>query len=88
VRVRPDIVFAGQHLAVFIDGCFWHSCPLHGNEPRANSQYWGPKLARNRLRDERVNDALGHAGWEVLRIWEHVPPEEAARQVIASLRNR
>src|SRR4051794_30299819 len=43
--VRPDLVFTRVRLAVFVDGCFWHCCPEHGNAPRANTAYWAPKLA-------------------------------------------
>lgn len=85
VTVRPDIVFLGVKLAVFIDGCFWHSCPIHGTSPKANSQYWGPKLLRNRERDTLVSTALRTAGWEVLRIWEHETPEDAAKRILERL---
>jgi DNA mismatch endonuclease, patch repair protein len=79
--VRPDIVFTRARIAVFVDGCFWHCCPEHGNQPRANSDYWGPKLARNVARDRAVGEALGRGGWEVLRVWEHEPVWQAATQV-------
>lgn len=69
--VRPDIVFTRARLAVFVDGCFWHACPIHGTEPRANTDYWRPKLARNVARDRAVDAALRQAGWRVLRAWEH-----------------
>src|SRR6266542_4368518 len=46
VQVRPDVVFTRQRVAIFIDGCFWHACPDHGNVPRANTLYWAPKLER------------------------------------------
>ena len=65
--VRPDIVFTRARLAVFVDGCFWHCCPIHGNQPRANTDYWRPKLARNVARDRAVDEALAAAGWSVLR---------------------
>src|SRR5207248_1873864 len=26
---RADLVFPTKRLAVFVDGCFWHSCPTH-----------------------------------------------------------
>ena len=84
-RVRPDIVFTRQRLAVFIDGCFWHRCPEHGTSPRANIRYWAAKLERNVARDLRVNLALDAAGWTVLRIWEHVAPAKAATLIITSL---
>jgi len=30
---KPDFVFAGLGLAVFVDGCFWHGCPEHATWP-------------------------------------------------------
>ena len=83
--VRADIAFPRRRLAVFVDGCFWHQCPWHGNVPRANSRYWAPKLARNVERDKRVTSALEDEGWRVLRIWEHVEPSDGADQVTQSL---
>lgn len=83
LRVRPDIAFTRQRIAVFLDGCFWHRCPQHGSTPRANSDYWGPKLDRNVERDRLVDERLREAGWRVVRIWEHVSPDEASRQVAA-----
>lgn len=86
LSVRPDIVFPSRRIAVFIDGCFWHGCPEHGNVPTANSSYWGPKLERNRRRDRLVDERLDLAGWGVLRIWEHVEPEDAAGIIAAAVR--
>jgi DNA mismatch endonuclease, patch repair protein len=84
-RVRPDIAFTARKVAVFVDGCFWHACPEHGSKPRANEWYWGPKLVRNVERD-RVNDAaLILAGWTVVRLWEHVPLDEAVTTVVTAL---
>jgi DNA mismatch endonuclease, patch repair protein len=88
--VRPDIVFTRAHLAVFIDGCFWHGCPKHGQRPSVqNGHYWTPKIAGNVARDERHTQALVEAGWTVLRFWEHEAPEtvawEIARGYAASL---
>jgi DNA mismatch endonuclease, patch repair protein len=79
--VRPDVVFTRARLAVFVDGCFWHCCPEHGNTPRANSDYWQPKLARNVARDRAVDAALGVTGWRVLRAWEHENPRQVAARV-------
>lgn len=81
--VRPDIVFTRRMVAVFIDGCFWHSCPEHSAPPRKNADYWDPKLARNRQRDAENTAALQSAGWLVIRAWEHTPPEDIAAQVAA-----
>jgi DNA mismatch endonuclease (patch repair protein) len=83
--VRPDVVFTRARLAVFVDGCFWHRCPAHGNVPRANGGYWGPKLDRNVARDRAVDRALGDAGWRVLRAWEHDDPARVAADVAAAM---
>lgn len=82
-RVRPDIVFTARKVAVFVDGCFWHACPDHGSKPKTNEWYWSPKLLRNVERD-RLNDAsLAQAGWIVLRLWEHIPLDDAVLAVVA-----
>lgn len=83
---RPDILFRRQRIAIFVDGCFWHSCPLHCRPPRRNQGYWQPKLARNRERD-RENDAeLEASGWTVIRVWEHEPVIEAADRIERAVR--
>jgi DNA mismatch endonuclease (patch repair protein) len=86
-RSRADIVFTKQKVAVFIDGCFWHSCPIHATHPKANADYWLPKLARNVERDAQVTEALRGLAWTVLRFWEHQPPEEVAAVIIAEIRS-
>lgn len=85
---RPDLAFTRARVAVFVDGCFWHSCPEHGAEPRANPGYWGPKLARNRARDHENDRRLKEMGWEVLRIWEHEDAEDAAGRVRSLVTSR
>jgi DNA mismatch endonuclease, patch repair protein len=84
-RVRPDIVFTARRVAVFVDGCFWHACPEHGSKPKNNEWYWSPKLQRNVDRDRANDVALAEGGWQVVRLWEHVPIEEAVAAVIAVL---
>lgn len=85
VKVRPDIVFTARKVAVFVDGCFWHVCPQHGRQPTTNEWYWTPKLQRNMQRDRVVNDALEVAGWQVVRLWEHVPLLAAVDAVVTAL---
>jgi DNA mismatch endonuclease (patch repair protein) len=85
VKVRPDIVFTRWMLATFIDGCFWHGCPEHGNTPNRNRDYWIPKLERNRARDLRVDAALREHGWTVIRAWEHEPVEGVVAQIVAAV---
>jgi DNA mismatch endonuclease (patch repair protein) len=70
--IRPDIVFTRRRVAVFIDGCFWHGCPDHGQRPGVkNAYYWNPKISGNGARDREHTTALEAAGWTVLRFWEH-----------------
>ena len=82
--VRPDFVFPKSRTAIFVDGCFWHGCPLHGTKPKGNAAFWKNKFARNLARDRLVNRTLRRAGWRVLRIWEH----ELARKHEARLLRR
>jgi len=70
-KEQIDIAFPHQKVALFIDGCFWHCCPIHGTIPHDNRSYWGPKLKANVKRDRRKNERLTIAGWQVIRIWEH-----------------
>lgn len=69
---------------MFVDGCFWHSCPQHATEPKANAQWWRDKLQRTVQRDRQTDAALDAAGWSVVRVWEHEPPEQAAERVLAA----
>lgn len=71
IEGKPDIVFPKQKVAVFLDSCFWHSCPYHSNIPDTNKPYWINKLKRNKKRDKEVNKKLKKDGWKVLRFWEH-----------------
>ena len=68
---KPDFVFLNFHAAIFVDGCFWHTCPKHATQPRNNAAFWRNKLADNRNRDRLVTRTLRLTGWRVLRIWEH-----------------
>ena len=66
-------MFPKRHIAVFIDGCFWHNCPEHGTASRANAEFWASKLAANKTRDRDTNLRLGELGWTVLRFrWRDV----------------
>ena len=70
---RPDIVFGKKRVAVFVDGCFWHSCPhcSDGRAPKSNTGYWTEKRRMNRERDRRRTRELRQQGWTVVRLWEH-----------------
>ena len=77
-RRTIDIAFTRAKLAVFIDGCFWHGCPAHGEVPVANRDWWVEKIDKNRARDLQTTEMLVGAGWRVLRVWEHEDPTEVA----------
>jgi len=85
-RRRADVVFTRRRIAVFIDGCFWHGCPLHYRVPGTNAGYWEPKIARNVERDAETTVALVAAGWTVLRYWEHVPATEIVEDIVGAVR--
>lgn len=87
-RRRADIVFVAAKVAVFVDGCFWHSCPRHRTFPKANAEWWAAKLAGNRQRDLATNRSLRRAGWHVERVWEHEAPCEAAARISTRVRAR
>lgn len=84
-RRSIDIAFTRARVAVFVDGCFWHGCPVHGTQPRANSEWWTTKLAANRERDVDTDRLLREAGWQVVRVWEHEPVEQAVAAVVAAV---
>lgn len=85
---KPDVVFPEQHLAIFVDGCFWHGCPhCQRKLPETNHDYWAGKIAANIKRDKENAALLAEHGWRVVRIWEHELGAKAdKRQVRARLR--
>jgi DNA mismatch endonuclease (patch repair protein) len=87
-RRRADLAFPRAKVAVFVDGCFWHSCPQHATLPSNNAAWWSAKLARNRERDMHTTAHLQTLGWTVVRIWEHVPTLIAADMVEAKVWER
>lgn len=86
---RPDFVFPKARLAVFVDGCFWHGCKIHGSRPKTNQKFWAEKLQKNKTRDQVVNRALRKRGWKVVRIWQHelAKPTAALRRVTLALKS-
>ncbi len=73
VNGKPDFIFPKQKIALFVDGCFWHGCPLpkHSNLPKNNQEFWTKKLQQNKDRDKFVTRELRKMGWVVVRVWEH-----------------
>lgn len=85
-QVRPDFVFPQLRLAVFVDGCFWHGCPIHATQPRQNAKFWRDKIVANQARDRLVTRTLRARGWRVLRLWEHELTKRYERRLLARLR--
>jgi DNA mismatch endonuclease (patch repair protein) len=88
LRRTADIVFTKQRIAVFIDGCYWHACPVHGTMAKSNAEYWSTKLARNVARDADTNNRLREEGWTVLRFWEHEDPAAVASAIAEAVASR
>ena len=87
-RRVADIAFNGLRVAVFVDGCFWHGCPLHATWPKANADFWRSKIVANQERDRDTNQRLRAEGWKVVRVWAHEPPDQAARRVAKIIAKR
>lgn len=73
---NPDISIKKYKIVIFIDSCFWHACPIHGNTPKSNTDFWKDKLKRNKERDLEVSAYYNDKGWSVIRIWEHELKED------------
>lgn len=82
---KPDLVFAGSKVVVFIDGCFWHGCPIHGALPKTNQDFWKQKIYKNIKRDREVSNTLQEKGWKVLRFWQHELKKELP-EVVSRIR--
>jgi DNA mismatch endonuclease (patch repair protein) len=68
---RADIAFVGPRVLVFVDGCFWHGCPKHFEQPKTNGSWWLEKIGATMERDRRQTKLLRRNGWHVIRVWEH-----------------
>lgn len=87
-RRTIDIAFTRDRVAVFMDGCFWHGCPEHGNSPASNTAWWTKKITNNQRRDADTTAQLTARGWAVLRYWEHEDPDSVVRKVSTTLGRR
>ena len=82
---NPDVVFEEARIVIFVDGCFWHGCPVCKRplKPQSNREYWERKINRNVQRAEETNHLLEQQGWQVIRIWEHEIRSPASRKQIS-----
>jgi len=71
LRGKPDLYFGKSKIAVFIDGCFWHKCPVCFKKPKSNKKYWNLKIKKNVERDLNTDIFLEENGIHVIRFWGH-----------------
>jgi DNA mismatch endonuclease (patch repair protein) len=87
-RRVADVVLVNARVAVFVDGCFWHGCPIHGTWPKQNAEYWRAKIIENQRRDADTDVRLENDGWKVVRLWSHEPAKQAARGIARVVKAR
>ena len=79
----PDIAFPGKKIAIFVNGCYWHRCPLCDLPlPKTNIKFWKNKFENNIDRDERKTKELCDIGWKVITIWECEIEDDAMNKII------
>lgn len=68
----PDIAILKYHIAVFVDGEFWHGKDWETRKIRIkrNRAYWIEKIEENINRDLRNDRSLIQAGWIPIHLWE------------------
>lgn len=71
IHGKPDLYFPKKRIAIFIDGCFWHKCPVHFIKPKSKNAYWDRKIEGNIKRDKDISKKLKKTGIKVIRFWEH-----------------
>lgn len=67
----PDIAILRYHIAIFVDGEFWHGYDWeHKKEKlKRNKEYWIEKIEENITRDKRVNQELSSMNWIPIHFW-------------------
>lgn len=71
LEYHPDFYFETKRVVVFIDGCFWHGCPICNKKPSSNKKYWNNKIRGNQVRDKKAVAHYQNEGFNVVRFWEH-----------------
>ena len=70
---KPDILLPEHNAVMFVNGCFWHGCPVcrHAQiRPKENAEFWNKKLDRTLERDKENYAKLEQLGYRVIVIWE------------------
>lgn len=68
----PDIAILKYHVAVFVDGEFWHGENWEERKEKLknNREYWIEKIEENINRDCRNDKLLTEMGWTPVHFWE------------------
>ena len=68
----PDVAILKYHIAVFVDGEFWHGKDWDQKKGRlkSNQEYWIEKIEENMDRDKRNDLLLSEMGWKPIHFWE------------------
>lgn len=87
---KPDIVFTSRRTVVEVRGCFWHGHGCHplGQVPKTRPEYWVPKIAATKARDQKHTEALVSLGWHVMEVWEcdiRADPDRVFERLVRSL---
>jgi DNA mismatch endonuclease (patch repair protein) len=96
---KPDIVFPGSRVVVFVDGDYWHCRvlveegidALRARLRTPSRDYWLTKFQRRVVRDREVTERLCEEGWLVVRLWESDVKrdlDKTARKIAAVVRRR
>lgn len=86
---KPDFALKSKKIVIFVDGCFWHKCPVCFKRPKTNKKYWDNKFKRNAERDKHVNIYYKKSKYKLLRFWEHQiekNPNAAVSRIMRNLR--
>lgn len=82
---RPDVVFRGDKLAVFVDGDFWHGWHFTVWGYKL-TPFWQEKIVQNKARDRKNFAKLRRRGWKVIRIWGHTVHAEGEACILRVLK--
>ena len=85
---KPDICFVKKKISIFINGCYWHRCPVCNlNLPKNNTEFWENKFSKNIERDQRKIKDLENIGYKVFTIWECMLTKSTDEEILEHLRN-
>ena len=67
----PDIAIMRYHIAIFVDGEFWHGHKWNEKKGKIkrNHEYWIRKIEENIARDNRVDEELKAMDWIPIHFW-------------------